>query len=352
MEELASASKPVFSIADEGRALRNLMWMWWITAVTYNAVAIPVIWDPAQHSFLVRDSTWTPPHLMIFGPFFALMMFEAIVFQFYALKKAQPYIRGDIPITLWVFPITVFGFTLGSMLTNEIGHIFLFREEFFSMPTHWNFVLTFMFIYAVGVPEVVRVLSRLGQLEAKAKQLGATLGLMFFFLQRNLVIQLFYVGMNNYPFNFVQLPSYLLPAMATDFTLVLFGLRKHMGLYVLISCFLAGVLVVPGHFLFLNVPFLLTNVVYPDPLNTATNHVMPMWSVIRMVIPKAPIPAYIAEQFTWPLPYRSFYDPYIIMTGFMGIMGVVWSGFTYIFLKAIFYAIGKTTRHFVEPAGA
>src|SRR5207245_11509678 len=90
------------------------------------------------------------------------------------LKKAQPYIRGDIPITLWVFPITVFGFTLGSMLTNEIGHIFLFREEFFSMPTHWNFVLTFMFIYAVGVPEVVRVLSRLGQLEAKAKQLVAT----------------------------------------------------------------------------------------------------------------------------------------------------------------------------------
>src|SRR3989449_4904001 len=165
------------------------------------------------------------------------------------------------------------------------------------------------------------------------------------------MIQLFYVGMNNYPFNFVQLPSYLLPAMATDFTLVLFGLRKHMGLYVLISCFLAGVLVVPGHFLFLNVPFLLTNVVYPDPLNTATNHVMPMWSVIRMVIPKAPIPAYIAEQFTWPLPYRSFYDPYIIMTGFMGIMGVVWSGFTYIFLKAIFYAIGKTTKHFVEPAG-
>ena len=173
MEESASATKPVFSIADEGRALRNLMWMWWITAVTYNAVAIPVIWDPAQHSFLVRDSTWTPPHLMIFGPFFALMMFEAIVFQFYALKKAQPYIRGDIPITLWVFPITVFGFTLGSMLTNEIGHIFLFREEFFSMPTHWNFVLTFMFIYAVGVPEVVRVLLRLGQLEARAKELVA-----------------------------------------------------------------------------------------------------------------------------------------------------------------------------------
>ena len=161
----------VFSVADEGRGLRNVMWMWWITAVTYNAVAIPVIWDPAQHSFLVRDSTWTPPHLMIFGPFFALMMFECIVFQFYALKKAQPYIRGEIPVTLWVFPITVFGFTLGSMIANEIGHIFLFREEFFSMPTHWTFVLTFMFIYAVGVPEVVRVLLRLGQLEGRAKEL-------------------------------------------------------------------------------------------------------------------------------------------------------------------------------------
>ena len=163
--------KPVFSIADEGRALRNLMWMWWITAVTYNAVAIPVIWDPAQHSFLIRDATWTPPHLMIFGPFFALMVFEAVVFGFYALKKAQPYIRGEIPITLWVFPITVFGFTLASMITNEIGHIFVVREEFFSMPTHWNFVLTFMFIYAVGVPEVVRVILRLGQLEGKAQEL-------------------------------------------------------------------------------------------------------------------------------------------------------------------------------------
>ncbi|MFQ5986699.1 MAG: methane monooxygenase/ammonia monooxygenase subunit C [Thermoplasmata archaeon] len=147
------------------------MWMWWITAVTYNAVAIPVIWDPAQHSFLIRDSTWTPPHLMIFGPFFALMMFQAVIFQFYALKVAQPYIRGEIPITLWVFPITVLGFTLGSMISNEVGHIFLFREEFFSMPTHWNFVLTFMFIYAIGVPEVVRVILRLGQLEEKAQEL-------------------------------------------------------------------------------------------------------------------------------------------------------------------------------------
>src|SRR5437016_6684191 len=108
------------------------------------------------------------------------------------------------------------------------------------------------------------------------------------FLQRNLMVQLFYVGMNNYPFNYVQLPSYLLPAMATDFTLILFGLRKHMGLYVLISCFLAGVLVVPGHFLFLNVPFLLQNVVYPDPLG-GVSHVEPVWYLIRMVIPKAPI---------------------------------------------------------------
>src|SRR2546422_11369266 len=103
MEESASATKPVFSIADEGRALRNLMWMWWITAVTYNALAIPVIWDPAQHSFLVRDSTWTPPHLMIFGPVFALVIFQAIVFQFCALEKAQTYIRGYNPIAPWGF---------------------------------------------------------------------------------------------------------------------------------------------------------------------------------------------------------------------------------------------------------
>src|SRR5207247_4856932 len=88
---------------------------------------------------------------------------------------------------------------------------------------------------------------------------GSILVLMFCFLQRTLMIQLFYVGMNNYPFNYVQLPSYLFPAMAADFALLLFGLKKHMGLYVLVSAFLAGVLVVPRHFLFLNTPFLLSN---------------------------------------------------------------------------------------------
>jgi hypothetical protein len=166
-------AKPVLSIAEEARRLRTLMYLWFVTAVVYNSVAIPVIWDPAQHSFLLRDATWTPPHLMIFGPYFAAIMAIAVIFQMYALKVAQPYIRKSIPVTLWVFPITVFGFTLGSMLTNELGHIFLFREEFFSMPTHWNFVLTFMFIYAVGVPEVARVLHRLSQLENKAQQLLA-----------------------------------------------------------------------------------------------------------------------------------------------------------------------------------
>src|SRR2546427_11220732 len=107
MEEFASATKPVFSIADEGRALRNLMWMWWITAVTYNPVANPVIWGPAQHSFLVRDSTWTPPPLMIFPPFFTFLIFEPFVFQFYPLEKTHTDIRGDIPSAQWCLPMSV-----------------------------------------------------------------------------------------------------------------------------------------------------------------------------------------------------------------------------------------------------
>src|SRR5438552_7723638 len=82
---------------------------------------------------------------------------------------------------------------------------------------------------------------------------GATLVVMFWFLQRTLMVQLFYVGMNNYPFNYVQLPAYMLPAMATDFTLILFGLKKHMGLYTLVACFLAAILVVPSQFLFLKI---------------------------------------------------------------------------------------------------
>ncbi len=180
---------------------------------------------------------------------------------------------------------------------------------------------------------------------------GATLVLMFWFLQRELMVQLFYVGMNNYPFNYVQLPSYLLPAIATDFALILFGLKKHMGLYVLVASTLAGLAVIPSHVLFLNIPFLASQVTIPDPLTLET-HTMYVWEVIRMVIIKAPIPVYISEGWTWPLAYRGFYDPYILSAGFMAIMGVVWSGFTYIFLKSIFYGLAKTTKRFAAPGGA
>src|SRR3989442_6287861 len=137
---------------------------------------------------------------------------------------------------------------------------------------------------------------------------------MFWSLQRTLMVDLFYVGMNNYPFNYVQLPSYLFPAMAADFTLLLFGLKKHMGLYVLVSCFLAGVMVVPGHFLFLNTPFLLTNIGYPDPL-TGELHTMSVWSLILMAIPNSPMPSYTTGAITCSMPYRSIYCTQHIMTG-------------------------------------
>jgi hypothetical protein len=175
---------------------------------------------------------------------------------------------------------------------------------------------------------------------------GSTMVLMFWFIQRLAMVNLFFVGMNNYPFNYVQLPSYLLPAIVSDLALFLFDPKYRLGLYVLVSATLAGAAVVPGHFLFLNVPFLMTNVVYPDPVNASTTYTFPIWYLIRMVIPKAPIPAYISELWSWPLPYKSYYNPAAIMTGSMAIMGAVWSGPAYFFAWAIFKGYEKTIKNF------
>jgi hypothetical protein len=177
---------------------------------------------------------------------------------------------------------------------------------------------------------------------------GATMTLMFWFIQRVIMVELFYVGMNNYPFNYVQLPSYLLPAIASDLTLFIFDPKKFRGLYVLTAATMASLFVVPGHFLFLNLPFLMTNVTYPDPLNPAVTYTFPVWYLIRMVIPKAPIPAYISESWSWPHPYRSFYDPLVIFTGNMAVMGAIWAGATYIFLWAIFKGYESAIKHFKE----
>jgi len=165
---------PYMSIAEEARRLRILLYLWFATAVTYFGVAVPVIWDPAFHSFLIRDSTWTPAHLAIFGPYFAVIAAEAVIFQFYGWRKAQPYISSRLlPLSWWTFIISVFGFAFLTIGSNELGHIYIYREEFFSMPTHWTFVLTFMFIYATGVPEVARVYTRLAQLDDYAHKILA-----------------------------------------------------------------------------------------------------------------------------------------------------------------------------------
>src|SRR2546428_33469 len=340
MEEFASATKPVFSIADEGRALRNLMWMWWITAVSDNSRRRPKSWSrwkcPRRLRRARRSGQVVPSHEGR-GEFMATATAEA------PETVRAPFFTTKV-ITFIAFTATLIFSQNMFAVSSQIGvgdwEFWIDWKDYAWAP----FVYTW--IVAVHFPIYSWVFNKFFKI-----YFAWPLVLMFWFLQRTLMVDLFYVGMNNYPFNYVQLPSYLFPAMAADFTLLLFGLKKHMGLYVLVSCFLAGVMVVPGHFLFLNTPFLLTNIGYPDPL-TGGLHTMPVWSLIRMAIPKAPIPSYIAEGFTWPLPYKSFYDPYIILTGFMGIIGGFWSGFTYIFLKSIFYGYAKTIKHFVGPAGA
>ncbi|MFQ5553064.1 MAG: hypothetical protein ACE5EW_05035, partial [Thermoplasmata archaeon] len=179
---------------------------------------------------------------------------------------------------------------------------------------------------------------------------GATLVWLFWFLQRVLMVQLFFVGMNAYPFNYVQLPAYALSAVAADVLLIVFNLKNHMGLYVLVSASIAGLLVVPSMYLFLGTQFLLQVATYPTPavagLAASTSESMPVWEIIRMVIPKAVLPNYISEMWTWPIPYRSFFDPAVIAAGSMAVMGMIWAPFTWIFLKAIFWGLAVTTKRF------
>ncbi|MCS7095129.1 MAG: methane monooxygenase/ammonia monooxygenase subunit A [Thaumarchaeota archaeon] len=176
---------------------------------------------------------------------------------------------------------------------------------------------------------------------------GATMTFAFWYIQRNIMVYFFFVEMNNYPFNYVQVPSYLFSALATDLTLFVMK-DRHPGLYILISSSIAGALTAPSVLVWHNLPFMMTEVAYPDPVNPETTHIMPIWYLIRMVVPKAPIPAYISEAWSWPHPYRSFYEPIQIMAGTMGVMGAIWAGFTYIFYWAIFRGVEKTTKYFQE----
>lgn len=105
----------------------------------YFALNIFTEADAAWHQVTIRDTDFTPTHIVLFYAFIPLM-FVGIVFAFIWIHTRMPDFkdRVSLPLSLLVAGPLLIGPNLGY---NEWGHTFFYAEELFGAPIHWGFVV-------------------------------------------------------------------------------------------------------------------------------------------------------------------------------------------------------------------
>lgn len=104
--------------------------------------------DAAWHQVAVRDTSFTPSHIVIFYgtmPFYVLFGVGSMIYAMTRLPKFAA--RISVPFVLAVAgPFMI----LPNLGFNEWGHAFWMLEEVFTAPLHWGFVALGWSVLALG----------------------------------------------------------------------------------------------------------------------------------------------------------------------------------------------------------
>lgn len=95
--------------------------------------------DAAWHQIAIRDTDFTPTHIVLFY-FFVPVMWWGMFCAFMWVHTRLPDFRDRIsmPVAFMALAPMMFMPTLGY---NEWGHTFFYAEELFAAPIHWGFVV-------------------------------------------------------------------------------------------------------------------------------------------------------------------------------------------------------------------
>ena len=106
--------------------------------------------DAAWHQVVVRDTSLTPSHIVLFFGIVPLFTTFGLAAFFYALTRIPEFSRS-VPLALVLAVMAPF-MVLPSVAYNEWGHAFWLMEELFIAPLHWGFVaLAWGFMACLGV---------------------------------------------------------------------------------------------------------------------------------------------------------------------------------------------------------
>ena len=117
--------------------------------------------DASWHQVVVRDTSFTPSHIIVFYFMFPLFIIQGVAVLIYATTRLPLYAKGvSIPLMMAVVgPFML----LPNVGFNEWGHAFWIMEEYFTVPLHYGFVFFGWSILALG-GILVQVMSRLSVL--------------------------------------------------------------------------------------------------------------------------------------------------------------------------------------------
>src|SRR5256884_378681 len=106
--------------------------------------------DAAWHQVVVRDTSLTPSHIVLFFGIVPLFTTFGLAAFFYALTRIPDFSRS-VPLALVLAVMAPF-MVLPSVAYNEWGHAYWLMEELFIAPLHWGFVmLSWCFMASLGV---------------------------------------------------------------------------------------------------------------------------------------------------------------------------------------------------------
>ena len=130
------------------RYINLVLWILTYTWIVYWTTSFFAYADGAWHQTVLRDTSFTPSHNILFYGCIPLYLTFGVGGFLYAMTRLPAFGRGVS--VAYTFAVLGPALILPNLGFNEWGHAYWMTEEIFSHPLHWGFVVLGWNALAIG----------------------------------------------------------------------------------------------------------------------------------------------------------------------------------------------------------
>lgn len=151
----------VANLQPEEEIRRYFRLITWLTAYTFIVLITGSVGgeaDAAWHQVVIRDTDFTPTHIILFYLLVPALIIAGMGSFLYASTRLPEFSRRfQLPLCVAIGgPILI----MPNVGLNEWGHTFFYAEELFAAPIHWGFAALGLSLLGLG-GVVIHLLARL-----------------------------------------------------------------------------------------------------------------------------------------------------------------------------------------------